>query len=341
MLRKLFPILICTLALMALVIGCSDDDTTPTSPSGGSGGLNFTEFGDLVQEIAPPIYDAPVTAPGDPDSMWTEGDYALLGKVFGEDEPMSLYSNIEALDQAIAMLEEAFGVYDSLNIADDSSYVPEAGVTVTTDSLTSITPIPVEAQSVFGFAAIDLDRVFKMQVISGSDTMQYHVGYKLTAINESYLSWFSGTNSSAGAHETNLYHASLDLTDSSLQIHGVFFKIDSQETATWAYEIQTIDESDFAYRMAWFSDMWGDTTGVGSVIGGGNSDTLFAMKYRQWSPANEVEYDTMYALDQMFDSAYTYLGSTIATGLNEFVVEDSMFTYSDQPTDYLPSPWAD
>ena len=341
MLRKLFPILICTLALMALVVGCSDDDATTTGPTGGSGSPNFTEFGNLVEEIAPPIYDAPVTAPGEPDSMWTEGQYALLGKVFGDNEPMSLYTNVEALDEAITMLEEAYAVYDSLNIADDSSYSPDAGVTVITETLTVATTIPTAAQSVFGFTSIDLDRVFKGQFIDGSDTMQYHVGYKITATGETYLSWFSGVQPSESKHETNLYHAYLDLSDSSLQIHGVFYKEDAQETATWTYEIETIDDADFAYRMAWFSDIWGDTTGVGSVIGGGNRDTLFAMKYRQWSPADETEFDTLYALDQMFDSAYTYLGATIATGLNEYVVEDSMMTYSDQPRDFIPSPWAD
>ncbi|MBD3257210.1 hypothetical protein GF377_02160 [candidate division GN15 bacterium] len=338
MLRKIFPFVLCLVALTGFIIGCSDDgDDSPTGPGGGSNSHNFIEFEQLIEEIAPPVYSGPTAAPGDPDSIWTDGQYALLGKVFGETEPMSLYTNIEALDRAVEMLQSTFNAFDSMGISGDTSFTTDSGMTVETESLTTITGIPMNAQVALGLSGVMLDRVFKNTVVWQGDTMYYHIGYIITPLNEVYLSWYSSDDGSA--RESNLYYASIDLADSSLDIRGVFYKEETEETASWAYRIETVDEADFAYKMAWYSDIWGDTTGVGSVIGGGNRDTLFAMRYRQWSPADASEYDTLYALEQMFDSAYTYLGTSIATGLEEHIVADSMLTYSSQPGDFIPSPW--
>ena len=70
----------------------------------------------MVQKVAPPVFVAPAAAPSDLVD-WNGGEYPLLGKVFGEDEPMSLYSNLANLDETIDMIEAVLQVDDSGHFA--------------------------------------------------------------------------------------------------------------------------------------------------------------------------------------------------------------------------------
>ena len=64
--------------------------------------------------------------------------------------------------------------------------------------------------------------------------------------------------------------------------------------------------SDFAYRMSWFSDSPGlDETLLGCIIGGGNKDVEFAMKYRQYMPADSAVMDSACMYDQVFGPNYS------------------------------------
>ena len=90
---KYFHILtLFTLALvLAFALGCSDDDSNPTTSGSAWSEANFADFDQLVENIAPPVYEGPLAAPGD----WTTGEVPLLGKVLGDEEPMALYTNLD------------------------------------------------------------------------------------------------------------------------------------------------------------------------------------------------------------------------------------------------------
>jgi len=344
MISKRLPFLLCLLAFVitGLVIGCSDDDK-PTNPAGGGGSdVQFTEFTEMVAAIAPPVYALPVGSPmADPDSIWTDGSYPLLGKVFGEDEPMSLYWNTNNLDQAIEVLTGVVQQLVDLGVEGDTSLTTE-GATIEVMTPAGLTTIPTECQGIFGFASIDIDKVYKMSFTEGDVTNSYHLGCTITDSNETYLTYYSTPAAEGDTAESFLYHAFVNLADSSIEIEGVFFKdYGNQTSARWGYAIHTVDESDFAYRMSWYADDMGDTSGLGCIIGGGNKDVEFALKYRQYRPADAQETDSLYRLDQMFDGDYGYVGTGIATGYEDFVDEDSIFTLEYMPTELIASPWAE
>lgn len=123
--------LICLVAAIIFVAaGCSEDSTTPVGDGDGGGGgdsnivgegIDFAGFIDLVEEIAPPVYVAPVGAPsGESDSMWNTGDHPLLGKVFSEDEPMSLWANMNNLDNILSQISEMSGYIEDVENANDT-----------------------------------------------------------------------------------------------------------------------------------------------------------------------------------------------------------------------------
>ncbi|RKX26457.1 MAG: hypothetical protein DRP45_03470 [Candidatus Zixiibacteriota bacterium] len=341
--RKLLVLLgLVTLATTLAFMGCSSDDpSTPTGNNNNNSSVTFTEFGGLVEQIAPPVYVGPQGAPqGALDSIWTDGSHPLLGKVFGEDEPMSLYSNVENLDDAIEMLTMMTQKMDSAGITGDTTVTIPEGGTVEIRTLASPTTIPTQCQSVMGFSAIDLDDLVRMVAVWQSDTMYYDIGYTLTDSTQTLLTYFAA-DQDASVTESFLYYAYVNLVDSTIDIRGVFFKDYGDYTsARWVYNIETVNESDFSYRMSWYSDDAGGSSLLGCVIGGGNKDDQFAMKYRQYYPADTAVVDSSYILDQMFNSSYEYLGD-ISAGYETYVNEANIFTLEYQPTVLIQSPWAE
>ncbi len=324
---------IALLASVLMLVGCSSDDATnPTGTTGdNTSSVSFTPFTDLVEDIAPPVFVGASLSPV--DSMWNTGDYSLLGKVFGQDEPMSLYSNLEELDNAIELINELLKVDDSGNYLADSSWV-------VISNLTLPTTIPVGAQVVFGFTEIDVDDLVKFSPPTYSD-MEYHIGFTLTDTTQSVLTYFTAPTFDGEGTESFIYYAYANLVDSSVEIKGVFFKDYGNSTsARWVYDIGSVNESDFAYRMSWFSDEMQTFSLLGCIIGGGNKDTEFALRYREYNPADSADYTAESELQQVFGPNYgegTGLISTYADYLNESLI----FTYSSMPDTLLPSPWAE
>ena len=343
MTSKRLPFVFCLLAFVitGLVVGCSSDDKSTTPTGGGGTDVQFTEFTGLVEAIAPPVYALPIGSPMfAPDSIWTEGSYPLLGKVFGEDEPMSLYWNTSNLDDAIEILTEVVQQLADLGIEGDTSFTT-GGSTIQVMTPAGLTTIPTECQGIFGFSSIDIDKVYKMVFTDGDFTNTYHLGYTSTDSTETYLTYYSTPAAEGDTAESFLYHAFVNLTDSSIEIEGVFFKdYGNQTSARWGYAIQTVDDADFAYRMSWYADDMGETSGLGCIIGGGNKDVEFALKYRQYTPADAQDTDSLYRLDQMFDGDYGYVGTGIATGYEDFVDEQDIYTLEYMPTALISSPWA-
>ncbi|RKX26472.1 MAG: hypothetical protein DRP47_08125 [Candidatus Zixiibacteriota bacterium] len=330
--------------LLFAVLGCSDDDATPTGTTGDNDNnetVEFTQFEDLVKLYAPQVYVGPSGAPqGECDSIWTDGSHPLLGKVFGEDEPMSLYWNVDELDGAIETLADIMENADSMGISGDTSVTMPEGGTFTLQTLTSATSIPTQCQAIIGCQSVNLEQLVKFHFVGTDFSVDYHIGYSSTDSNQTYLTYFTAPNEGTGT-ESFLYYAYIDLYDSSIVIKGVFFKdYGDQTSARWVYHIESVDTSDFSYRMSWYADNFGGQSGLGCIIGGGNKDEQFAMKFRQYTPADNNVVDSSYILNQMFDGDYNYLSDDIATGYEEFVEESNIFTYDDMPSALLSSPWA-
>ena len=91
-------VMILAVALFCLTVVCSDDNDVPTGPGNGWSTINFADYEDLIGDIVPPVYTEPLASPAEIDPMWTS---TFLNKVFSEDEPMSLYSNLEYFDELV------------------------------------------------------------------------------------------------------------------------------------------------------------------------------------------------------------------------------------------------
>lgn len=345
--RKWTSVLFCLVAMIVIAaFGCSNETTSPTGDNNSNEGfeaIDFAGFTELVEQIAPPVYTAegPLLS-GQYDSMWTNGDYPLLGKVFSETEPMSLYTNIANLDIYLEELADIYSELDSMDIENDTIEGPDPGedFSVEIQTLTVSTSIPTQCQAILGFSSVDLETLIKMESVEGGSPRTMHGGFTVTDSIQKIMVYHYSSNGTLT--ESALFYAIANLADSVIDIRGVFFKDYGNETsARWGYTINTVNESDFAYRMSWFSDESPEFSLLGCIIGGGNKDEQFALKYRQYVPADTNVVDSVFILDQTFDSNYDYVGTGIAVGYESFVVESDIFTIDAMPTALLTSPWAE
>ncbi len=326
--------------------GCSDDSPTTSAGDGENGGtiLNFdlSLYTALVEEIAPPVYTSPVGKTAVLDSVWFAGDYPLLGKVFSDEEPMSLYWNLERLDAIISEINTA--------LAQDSVFDEDSSGADTNSNefgwyeiieLSMPTTIPTECAEVFGFTSLDLDYVIKMHSAEDSNFAS-HAGFKVDSSEEQFLTYFKNENPAeyGGGTETFVYYAYRNLNTDSINIMGVFYKLypDSTTSARWVYDIKSVEDSLFDYRMSWFSDEL-ETSLLGCIIGGGNKDQSFALKYNQYMPADAESSDPEQNTSGAFNSDYSE-ATDFATEYADFLHPSRYFTFDYIPTGYLPSPWA-
>lgn len=79
---------------------------------------------------------------------------------------------------------------------------------------------------------------------------------------------------------------------------------------------------------------------LGCIIGGGNKDVEFALKYRQFMPADAEEMDEFSAYDQVFGPNYAE-GTSLISEFDEYVNEALIYTHEAIPIETFPSPWAE
>ena len=328
-----------TMALLLIfVVGCSDDDdTNPAGPSSDWTSVNFADFDQIIEEIAPAVYEAPLLAPSD----WTTGEVPLLGKVLGDNEPMSLYTNLDNFTEMVAELEDIVLMNDEgLFMLDttlcDGEFCVEDYVQFT--ELNAPTAMPAALQDLLG-ASLDLDYLVDMDwpEMANGDIMQ--VAFK--ADDQVQTMFVFDVRAETDLITcSSVYYASLTLADSSIVMKGMTFKdYGNGFTASWLYDISSVDESDFAYKMSWFSDESEDFTLLGCIIGGGQADTEFALKYREYSPADSTDYYAEHSLEQVFNSDYS-AGTGLISAYSNYLTEANFFLYDDMPTALLTSPWA-
>jgi hypothetical protein len=351
---KRFPYMLLVLIIVPLFLlgGCSKKSTTTDNPTNNVIDVQLANYQALVEEIAPPEYAVGLAKPAIEldsariDTFWYWGNNPLLGKVFGTEESMSLYTNIAELDQIVDQINAAFdsvkhfGV-DTVTITVGIEHMVVEAV-VDLESLTTPVAIPENCQPVMGFSTIDLDYHLKFWLTEDT-AIGCQLGFKSDANEESFLSFRRmphGDN--PNEFESCLFYAHRDKATDAIEIKEVFFKDYGDSTkAIWVFQIKTVNENDFLYRMSWYADDFGDTSGLACIIGGGNKDEQFALRYNQYRPADRGELDPQdpYGdLSRFFGPNYANLGDSIPDEFVAITDPDSMYHYDDLPMELLNNP---
>lgn len=330
--------------MLLLAVGCSDSDST-SSPQIHH--LNLLDIGALVEETAPPEFVTSSGSPAATDSLeiWTTGQYALLGKVFGSEDPQTLYKNLYEFTDLLEMIQYMVQVDADGNIITgvfvDSSMVDMEGegpsiahFTITITELTEITTIPAIAQTILG-ETVDLDFLITVEA-DIFNAMQ--LGVTINETEQTILSFHSFDHGEQ--EETILVLASMDPSDSSYTFRGVgWVGYDNGTIFGFGYNMTSESTSDFTYRMSWYANELEEDM-LGCIIGGGNKDVQFALKYRQFMPADAEEMDEFSAYDQVFGPNYAE-GTSLISEFDEYVNEDLIYTHEAIPIETFPSPWSE
>ncbi|MFH1843714.1 MAG: hypothetical protein ABIF77_10970 [bacterium] len=334
------------LGLLVLVaVGCSDsgDPATPTGGGDNNGiEVEFSNYAQLITAVAPPEYE-PGAAQSKDLSIWTDGDYSLLGKVIGSaecDEPMSLHRNLNFIDFVVETLEMALANGEGVGVGETPEGYPVTA-TITIDELTEPVMIPEMCRRVIGLDQVELQTVCKFNVATLA--IEVHFGFAQTAERELILAWEDELGIA-----TNLMYASHDLVTDQVIIRAVFWKTTGSEITSWVYDIGTAgeDNSEFTYNMAWYSDQFGDSAAVACVNGSGDRDTRFGLRYHQYrAPWSRGQYDSWGPYEQLFgpvgDNPYADLNESgeYPVAHADLIDEAAMFVYDDFPTGRFASPF--
>ncbi|PWB72546.1 hypothetical protein C3F09_06490 [candidate division GN15 bacterium] len=334
-------------ALMAmagtmLLIGCSDDKPTATTSTLT---VTLSDFDQLLADIVPPefvsISGVPSLAPVPPDTSfgcWTDGQGALLRSAFGNDRPMALHRNMHRLGETVQWMNRVRHVGDTTfsGIAGDSGTLSG---TMTVARLGEPTDMPGVCQSVLGDTALQLQYRVKVQLNEQTQT-RLHAGFRQDDTCELMLA-YHGTPAPDSLHpnayEHCLTYAFRHRVRDSVMVRAVHFKEyrnTANECAMWAYEVTSQNQNQFRYRMTWFADDFADSNGVGCMIGSGQGETQFALRYQQMFPAERIEPDTLDPhghLYRLFGPNYADQGLTLTTAFNDATDPAKMYRYSDLP----------
>lgn len=339
--KWLVPIAIAAGLICVLALACSDSSTNnEQNPSGLD--ITLSSYTALVEAIAPPRFEggSGLAKPAIMDSVWLygyNGEYPLLGKVFGEDEPMSLYRNLDVLDETIDMINSA------LESGTDTLTEQEGGETyhgaVLVEEIDGPIEIPEQCQAVLGAEPLTLDYHVAFNIIEMPE-MDLEAGIQVTATEEQVICYqrmptaYWDPEMTEGT-ESNLFWATRNLTTDAVEIRCVFYKDYGDSTcAIWVYNIKTVGESDFQYRMSWYSNEESVPEGMlGCIIGGGNKDEQFALRYRDFNPP-ETPYNDV---SQLFGPNYSDEGD-VTEEFEDYVDDTNFFGYEDLPTEILSNP---
>ncbi len=333
--RLLTISLFCLTVFAAMMMfGCSD---TTTGPGGNWTDVDFPNYEEIVEEIAPPPYTAPLAKVGALDSMWT-GTY--LKKVFSMDESMSLYSNLDVFETEIENFEQYILYNDSTG-----EYMADTNGTdfITFSNLSSAVTFPTDIQAIMG-TSIDVDYLLVMNNPDAEEGEAYHVGFTMTDTLQTVVI-YNRINESAAITTTFCYWAKFDPVDSTIEMRGVTYKeTTGVRSDRWAYIIHSNELDEFGYRMGWYADPEDQLTETlfGTIIGGGDRNDEFALTLREYVPADSTDYS--YGMQQVFtlDGTAYAEGTSLITdaSFTDYLDEANYFEYADMPTALFASPFA-
>ncbi len=344
--RAGYPIILAAVIFLVVsIIGCSDNSTNPDD---GNNTLDLVDLSELVEDVAPPEYEGPDASPAGVDSVWTEGDMALLELVFGE-QPQSLYNNVESFQFNIELLENILRVNDDGDLVtgayDDSIFVNEDGdtmtvfYTATVAQISATTPIPTECQAIIG-TNVDVDYMVELEIedepgevirigLTVNDTEQLILEYNLSAPGESHV-------------RCKLRYSRLDLTNNTFVFKGLAYNQytdQNDEEFLNAFHMYSTSTGDFAYRLSWYGNANPETDLYRCVIGGGNNQTEFALKYREYLPNDFSQVNESGSSEQVFGPNYSE-GTSLISEFDDYLDDDLLFDFSVLPTDVFTDPWS-
>lgn len=338
--------------LLLMMTGCSNDEKTTNSQTDDQAShLELANLDVLVAAVAPPEFTAPEGVPASNDSMeiWTSGDYPLLEKVFGSRDNQALYRNINDFQRNLDILTMVVPVNEDGEIVagefTDSAMVEIDGdsvmvhYTATITALSEATAIPAPYQTILG-ESIDVDYLVTMAVdaVNGRD-IQF--GLTVNDSVQSLLQYEHGTGD-IDQDESSLIYATIDLNDSTFVFKGVGrVAYVNDDLFTYGYNMTSASTSDFAYRMSWFArESQMPQSLLGCMVGGGNKDVEFALKYRQFMPADTSVIDSVCMYDQLFGPNYSE-GSGLISDYADYLDDGLIYTYDAIPMEQIVSPWAE
>jgi hypothetical protein len=348
---KVFSLFFGLFCALAFVAGCSDDSTTQPTPTQQSYPIDLVDVAGIIEQAAPPAYDGPVGAPAEIDTMWYAGQSPLLEKVFSSHEPMALHSNIEEFKMSYSILTHTIrvnqngavilGTYVDSHLVDMGDDNIMMHYTAIVTALDGTTPMPAAVQEVMGMG-VDVDYLVDVTVTEMPGS-QVFIGMRLTDTVQRICQWDEGT--SDDDEQTRIVYASLDPSDSSFVFKGVGYcqhPVNDQwpngDLFCWAYSITADANSDFSYRMSYFSNGTPGMTFLHCFLGGGNKDTEFALRYRMFSPADTNVCDSIWMSDQVFGPDYSE-GAGLLSAYEEYLDEELLFLYDAVPAAMIPNPW--
>jgi hypothetical protein len=332
-----------------LIAGCSDDET-PTTPDNNNQtyDIDLADLQALIEDVAPPEYTGPSSAPTEIDSMWLYGQYSLLGKVFGSQDPQSLYTNVNSFKDNMDIITKVAKVDANNNLITgtyvDSSVIEMDGdsvmihFTATVTALENATAIPADAQGIIG-TSVDVDYLISVETVEmpqGNVLM----GIKLTDTEQTLLFYDEGMGD-PNSSQNRLLYASLNLADSTFVFKGLGYVLHQDARIfSYAFNITSAANSDFSYSMSWYAAGELPDDYLCCILGGGNKNTEFGMSYRQFVPADTNVMDSVNMYDQVFGPDYTE-GAGLITDYAEYVDEGLLFLYDVVPQALVTNPWAE
>jgi hypothetical protein len=336
--------LLAVLCMGTAFIGCSDDKSTTTATTDVA--VALSDFNDLTAAVAPGVFDgvsgAPLRAPlAPPDTSlgcWTDGNGALLRLGFGSQAPMALHRNTYRFQQTVAWLNRVHRLGDTTFtgvVTDSASF----SGTMTVTRLQQSVGIPEVCQTVLGDTALSLRYHVRVQLNEQTQTrLEAAFGQDDTCeLILAYGGYPAPDSAHPDAYEHCLTYAYRHRTQDSFQIRAVAFKEyrnAESECAMWSYQIASRNQNQFFYRLAWFADDFGDSAGVGSLIGAGHNQTQFALRYQQMVPEDLPLPDTLDPhghLYRLFGPNYTDQGLTLGTSLDGATDPALMYRYAHLP----------
>ena len=331
------------LSAAGLIISCSDKSTSVPS-----GALNVTlpAFEELVAEIAPPEFESALGTPTGlsplpPDTSlgyWTEGQGALLRCAFGADRTMALHRNMHRVGETVQWLNRV----RSLGDTSFSGITGDTGTlsgTMSVARLRSQVGVPEACQAVLGMTPLELQYYVRVQINEQTQT-RLQAGFRQDDTCDLMLAYhgFAAPDSNCpNAFEHSLTYAFHHRIRDSVTVRAVHFREyrnADNECAMWAYEITSQNQNQFEYRLTWYADDFADSGGVGCLIGSGQGQTQFALRYQQMIPAERPEPDTADPhghLYRLFGPNYADQGLTLSTELSSATDPSKLYRYANLP----------
>ncbi len=346
--RSILIVGMVALAGMLIFAGCSSDEPTGTTTATTT--LEMVDVAQVIRNVTPPVYVAPTSAPAiDSFEVWTQGEWPLLETVFGSNEPQSLEQNIYEFGFFTGAIKDIIQLDANGDVITgdyiDSVVRVEQGLdttfhgTFTVSELTAQTTIPTACQEILG-TTYDLDYLIDISIDEIPDG-NVKVGFKIDSTEQILVVYLTDMSGEPGRTESSISYSSLNLADSTFIFKGVMYTTNPYGIFSTAYVISSVTEGEFGYRSGWVSDESGQEYNMrGGIVGGGDKDVEFALKYRQWVPFDTTVADPNFTFDQVFGPNYTE-GTGLISAYEEYT-NDSLFIDLDLiPDAVVADPWAE